>query len=152
MQNVMMRLNAVEREAVQLWLLAHHNFSFGTICSGTDGPALIFKAFAEAASETFHIKASAKHYFSCEANADKRRFIADMCEPQHIFGDVAFLADEAATAFDYRSGTVMSIPRVNNVTFGFPCQDGSTQNPNRCTQLSVAEHLAWMIVNCGCVR
>eukprot|EP00969_Alexandrium_andersonii_P156682 6926774-Alexandrium_andersonii.AAC.1 len=110
----MMRLTPAESEALQVWLRTHHEFSFGTICSGTDGPALVFSAFAEAASDTFHTEANVLHKFSCEAKAEKRRFIADMCSPEHIYGDVSFLTDDDAKAFDYLSGTVTSIPPVSN--------------------------------------
>lgn len=130
-QNVIARLRVTEKEALRLWLLRHANFQFGTICSGTDGPAFAFKAFAEAASEELGVNASMRHSFSCEVNPDKRQFIQDFCNGvEVIYDDVKFLAEDTK-AFDYKSQKLVSVPVVGNVTFGFPCQDGSSQNPNR---------------------
>ena len=65
LQNVFMRLDATEKAALRAWFLRHPNFEYGTLCSGTDGPRLVFDAFADAAHEALHISLTMTHKFSC---------------------------------------------------------------------------------------
>ena len=44
------------------------------------------------------------HKFSCEANPGKRQFIQKFCNPPFIFGDCCFLAEQDASAHDYKAG------------------------------------------------
>ena len=126
-----MRLDATEKAALRAWFLRHPNFERGTLCSGTDGPGLVFDAFVDAAHEVLHISLTMTHNFSCEAKPDKRQFIQKFCNPPFICGGGCFLAEQDASAYDYKTGGVVSAPSVSNATFGFPCQDGSSQNTNR---------------------
>ena len=82
-----MRLDATEKAALRAWFLRHPNFEYGTLCSGTDGPGLVFDAFADAAHEALHISLTMTHKFSCEANPDKQQFIQKFCKPSFRFGD-----------------------------------------------------------------
>ena len=39
-----------------------------------------------------------------------------------IYDNVCFLAEEHAVVFDHKSGKVLPIPSVSNVTFGIPAR------------------------------
>ena len=41
------------------------------------------------------------------------------------------MAGPDAKGYDYKGCSVCSAPQVGGIVFGFPCQDGSAQNPNR---------------------
>jgi len=131
--NVFSRLDSNEKVALRSLLIKHPEaLRLGTICSGTDGPARLLDAFASAAAQALNLPdLQSSHIFSCEINSDKRNFINRFLDVQHIFGDVVFLAGPDARGYDYKGCSVCSAPQVGGIVFGFPCQDGSAQNPNR---------------------
>ena len=147
-------LPTTERDPL-LRYVSHMQFSLGTLCSGTDSPALVMKValqamLREGGDERHEASAAAKftHAFSCEKNPWKRKFILRMfCggggggghELQRLFCDAQEVA-AGSPLHDEVSGGLAPCPRPSEVTdmaVGFPCQDVSKLNVNRGTNLTV---------------
>ena len=102
---------------------------FGSICSGTDIPALVCRDFWNWALPHFNVGGKFSHRFSCEIDPKKRGFIhAVHKDCQALFGDVVDLSEKQAWCF--LEGKAKEVPEVKSMAAGFPCQDISPLNPH----------------------
>jgi site-specific DNA-cytosine methylase len=105
---------------------------FGTMCSGTDCPAMAFQAIISALRELSH-EFRCPHVFSAEKRADKRSFIASMFKDVGaIFKDMIELAEGTAHQCWLRKAEV-PLRRVLILVAGFPCTTVSRLNPKAAT-------------------
>ena len=63
------------RADVGEWLWRHREAKFGTMCSCTDSPVIMFKQFAAAIKRVFGFTITFGAEFHCEINAERRRFM-----------------------------------------------------------------------------
>ena len=123
----------------------------GTACSGSDAPILVVNALAGAAQRVFGMNVHYEHSFSCEMDAQKQEFLSKMFtsmrdghDMQHLFRCTADLGrGPGGKALDILlSGAFnpdpwvsldpeyqATIPQVDDLYMGFPCQDVSKLNP-----------------------
>ena len=103
--------------------------NFGSMCSGSDIPALVVKAFADFCRDFWGAEPSFRHTFACEKDEQKRKFIAEVhAHVEHLFRDVHEMTQ--ATAVDVKLDKAVPTPSSSVFAAGFPCQDCSALNPN----------------------
>ena len=103
--------------------------NFGSMCSGSDIPALVVKAFADFCRDFWGAEPSFRHTFACEKDEHKRKFIAEVhAHVEHLFRDVREMTQ--ATAVDVKLDKAVPTPSSSVFAAGFPCQDCSALNPN----------------------
>ena len=103
--------------------------NFGSMCSGSDIPALVVKAFADFCRDFWGAEPSFRHTFACEKDEHKRKFIAEVhAHVEHLFRDVHEMTQ--ATAVDVKLDKAVPTPSSSVFAAGFPCQDCSALNPN----------------------
>ncbi|GKT49115.1 uncharacterized protein ColSpa_09296 [Colletotrichum spaethianum] len=110
------------------------SFKIATMCSGTDGPILALREFAEAA--TGHGYANALHYdhvFSVEIDPFKQAFIGRNAPPSGpIFRNVIDVGRPGAVQAMTASGAMADIPTgVDILIAGSSCVDFSSLNIQR---------------------
>ena len=103
--------------------------NFGSMCSGSDIPALVMQHFASFCQDFYHIEPTFRHQFACEKDDQKRAFIAEVHpDVVHLFRDVHDMC--RPTAFDVKKNTDVLTPCCDVLAAGFPCQDSSALNPH----------------------
>ena len=110
----------------------------GTACSGTDSPVLVARAYAEAVRQLWGANREVEHVFSCERNAKKRHFLANMfCntfDSSHAMGSlyedaVDLQFGPEGMSLDVLSDNISEVGTCCDLWAGFPCQDVSKLNP-----------------------
>lgn len=122
------RLTATERRDLKVWIEdgLSHELDLGTMCSGTDGPVLVWQAFGHVAEHLLGARLRIKHHFSCEKKPAKQQFIMQMFDVPFVFEDCCEL--QGKTASECRSQTKQPVPDVAVLLAGFPCTDVSSLN------------------------
>ena len=124
------RATEVERADLHAWTKYDLNeeFRVATGCSGTEGPLLVWHAFATIANARFGISVQVTSAFASENNPLKQDFIKALLPgPRPIFRDTSKLGE--ATGEDVVSGDRLPIPvDAKFAAFGWPCTDVSSEN------------------------
>jgi hypothetical protein len=63
------------RAEIRDWLWRHQDAAFGTMCSCTDSPAIMFNQFTIAIARVFGLNITFLAEYHCEIDAERRRFI-----------------------------------------------------------------------------
>eukprot|EP00959_Pyramimonas_sp_CCMP1952_P089192 1865985-Pyramimonas_sp.AAC.1 len=121
------RLNPTEARDLNMFCRTLDFRSMGSMCSGTDSPILVQRAYDKVLEDRMGLRRPTTHAFSAEIDPGKRAFLKDMygygpC--QSLFEDVIKLECEQK-ALNALSGQPVDIPHVTDLTAGFPCTDGS---------------------------
>ena len=129
------RATSAEQADLHSWMQYDLNeeFKVATGCSGTEGPMLVWDAFASMANAYFGISVKATSVFASEINEQKQDFMKHM-RPGigPIFRDTSKLGD--ATGHDVVSGKDLPIPDdAKFAAFGWPCTDVSPDNVHSAT-------------------
>lgn len=141
----------------QARLASHVHLTWASGCSGSEGAFYVMEAVSRAyslCSGTCALKVSLKHTFSCEAQADKQRWIqavldcgplknmdggADSSESSDaadskgcLFNDIQTLGETHAECITH--GQKCKVPRCDIFVIGSSCKDLSKANPKKETQ------------------
>ena len=141
----------------QARLASHVHLTWASGCSGSEGAFYVMEAVSRAyslCSGTCALKVSLKHTFSCEAQADKQRWIqavldcgplknmdggADSSESSDaadskgcLFNDIQTLGETHAERITH--GQKCKVPRCDIFVIGSSCKDLSKANPKKETQ------------------
>ena len=98
-----------------------------TLCSGTESPALVWEAFAQAAAAELKVVVTVSHQYAAECSPPKQEFIKCMFPGTRIFEDATRLWE--GSAFEVTSQERTAVPKADLVFAGFPCTDASRMNP-----------------------
>ena len=124
------RCEAAERADLASWVVneLHGQIRVGSICSGTDVPVLVWRAFAVALQCELHVELEVVHLFSAEQDKGKRQFLEVMFpENKLMFGDARELGGSSAR--DCLSGEDQPVPDdIDTGAAGWPCTDVSKAN------------------------
>ena len=112
-----------------------------TVCSGTDSPALVYKALRQATNDIFNWE----HTFSCDIDPIVRQFLVTATPTfQHLFKSsreitCEQLALDVAACLDGsdEGGKLVGIPDSDDLVAGFPCQDCSNLQVKRMQNRTV---------------
>ena len=105
------------------------SINFGSMCSGSDIPAIVMQHFAAFCEDFYQIDTKYRHQFSCEKDEQKRSFISEVHpDVGHLFRDVHEMC--APMAFDVKKNSDVLTPCCDVLAAGFPCQDCSALNPH----------------------
>jgi len=118
------------RKAVSTWVARRlgGRWEIGTICSGTEGPVLVWRAFQEALAE-LDIPLELQARFSTEIDDAKRKFLRKVLpDLQALYRDAAELRFPRATNVVRLVAEDAFVAAVNHMTAGFPCTDISGLN------------------------
>ena len=132
------------------YVAAMPSVSLGTMCSGTDSPALVLRSLLQVLDQPKepHEQGVSKfrHLYSCEKNVKKRNFISSLFSSgevtgniEHLFADVQSLVG-SRSLWDDISRASCDAPGPadhTDLAIGFPCQDVSNLNNNRNMNLTV---------------
>ena len=96
-----------------------------TLCSGSDGPVVAFRAACKCAG------LEVEHVFSCESDVRKRKWItAHFPDLTRLYNDVHDVG--RGRGLNTISGVLEDVPSdIDVVIVGFCCQDVSFDNPSR---------------------
>ena len=102
--------------------------TLGTLCSGTDSPVLVYRAFREALRK-LHVDFDFQPEFACDRDPNARRFMKSMYgrSIKKLFmmcSDVASSTRKAPDDMKDDCGD-SEVPSVMDLIAGFPCQDVS---------------------------
>ncbi len=132
----MRRSTSAELADLAAWLTHEcpNPLRIGTVCSGSDSPLLVLKAFESAAAEELGASSfRVQHEFSCERLQPKASFIMQMFpECQRVFRDAEEMA--SPSAYDWKSGGQVQVGSADMVLAGFPCTDSSRLNPRSASE------------------
>jgi site-specific DNA-cytosine methylase len=112
---------------------ATNPISMGTMCSGSEAPVLVMRAWAAAMEKHTQKQHRIVQGFSVEINKKKQTFIAEMFgqEVGALYADVNDVATKAFVPDLLRGGSPTKVAEVARLFAGFPCQDVSHYNQNR---------------------
>ena len=138
LEEALLRLDETTRSEMMTCPLT--SVDIGTLCSGTDAPVLVLKAFRKAASKVLGLNIQLRHRFSCEKNSNKQEFLTTMSTLTHDNVDVECLMSDTkqvsrglkAKVVDLLTDPIKQdcpLPGCTEVFMGFPCQDVSRLNP-----------------------
>ena len=99
--------------------------TWGSACSGTDAIGFAFCAIRQSLGEA-GIESQICHIFSCDLDAECRRWISFIFNPPQLFGDIQGLSQ--ATAFDYATRSQVQVSPVDIFVAGFVCKSLSAEN------------------------
>ena len=89
----------------------------GTCCTGTDGPIFALRGLADAVREGYGVDLKLDHKFSCECDADSRRWISRASPTlKKIFHDPTKLGQAKASTAD---GTTCAVDKTYLFSAGF---------------------------------
>ena len=113
------------------WAMRGATWTLGSMCSGTDAPILVARAFAAVMGRITGSATLPQHLFSVELSHRKREFLARMFEGEveRLYKDVVEIGDHAEVPDFLRGGELSTVPGVQALFAGFPCQDVSMYNP-----------------------
>ena len=92
------RLTATERRDLKVWIEdgLSHELDLGTMCSGTDGPVLVWQAFGDVAEHLLGARLRLKHCFPCDNRPAKQQFRHQMSGAPSVSQDCCELQGETA--------------------------------------------------------
>jgi site-specific DNA-cytosine methylase len=116
---------------------------FGTMCSGTDCPSMLYRAYSEALG-SYGVDAEMVQEFAVERDAVAQRFIQEVFGPEElgcIFATCAEAASPTKVARDVRPqfGT-RTVATVHDLIAGFPCKDVSNLLQDRSAYREAIAH------------
>ena len=109
-------------------------YSFGTVCAGSEAPALVLNELVDALEKRLAVHMKCQHRFSSEIAEDKRNFIESIFpDIPCMFGAVETLEFEKSISYHDKGRRMLpkSVPSVDWAFAGFPCKDVSTLNSNK---------------------
>eukprot|EP00973_Karenia_brevis_P018629 2554102-Karenia_brevis.AAC.1 len=111
------------------------------MCSGTDSPVLVYRAFTEAIKTLWGKDMQFDHLWSAEIKREKQEFIKTMfCDDKDphavkkIFSDMTVL--HTGKGDDVLSESYEDVDDGDLLFNGFACPDVSRKNPNRAESAS----------------
>ena len=112
--------------------------TFGTICAGSESPALVLSELSQAMGGRLNFS----HLYSPEMNEEKRKFIEKVFPNiPCMFGEVQDLKEKKAISYHMQNTKhiAKAVPETEVKFMGFPCKDVSTLNKNRKDMADVVE-------------
>jgi hypothetical protein len=123
------RCDEQERADLRCWLRDRDSLAFATVCSGSESPVLVWRAFAETMEEELGVAVTVSHKYACERCDRKQAFIRTMFpETPLLFCDATTLA--GGQAYEATTCRPQRVPEADLVFGGFPCTDASRLNRN----------------------
>ena len=112
------------------WALRGATWTLGSMCSGTDAPILVARAFAATMGRITGSATLPQHAFSVELSHRKRAFLARMFEGEmeRLYTDVVEIGGQEQVPDVLRGGELSTVPGVHALFAGFPCRDVSGYN------------------------
>ena len=111
------------------WVETQSEEAWGSICSGTESPILVLRAFREVMEADYGAKYKFSHIWSCESNLEKLHFGIQIMEPQQSCRHSSDLDKKAP--YCYVAEGKVSLRPARKVITGFPCVDFSKNSMNR---------------------
>lgn len=123
-------------EALDLWWKSSKGkkLRLGTLCSGTDSPALVLKHLGKVLGKVMGTpnRFAFEHVFSCELDEQKQEFLMKNFDMEFLFSDCTQMG--RGRAWDVKSQSVQDVPGdVDVLAAGFSCKDLSFMNSYRKT-------------------
>lgn len=123
-------------EAVRAWWRESSRggkLRLGTLCSGTDSPAIVLNHLAAILGKISGGRSFGfEHVFSCEMDAEKQEFLMSNFDFEYLFADCTQMG--RARAWDVKSQSVQDVPGdIDILAAGFSCKDLSFMNSYRKT-------------------
>ena len=112
----------------------------GSVCSGTDSPALVIAAIVNCLQNRGAKLEKMIHAFASEVSTRKQKFLRAMHpELERIYGNVSDLVARQATDYKkFPSTRSTTIPVFNTLIGGFPCTSVSALNKSSSANREVA--------------
>ena len=127
-----MRHRILLAENLEVWTRSSaQEFIIGTGCSGSDIIVTVLQKMAFYWKETHGVSLCIRHRMSVEVNQSCQAWILKHHSPDYLFGDMCQLS--AASAFDFKSESMVPVPKVHFFAFGSECDNLSSLNQHTKT-------------------